>query len=119
MNVPEDLHYTKEHEWVGVEESVGKVGITDYAQGELGDIVFVELPEVGTEVRQMEAFGTIEDVKTVADLYSPVSGEIIEVNSLIEERSDVINKDTYGEGWVMKVRTADGYELAALTGSGE
>ncbi|MFQ6103743.1 MAG: glycine cleavage system protein GcvH [Candidatus Glassbacteria bacterium] len=119
MDVPENLYYTKEHEWVGINASVATVGITDYAQGELGDIVFVELPEVGTDVKQMEAFGTIEAVKTVADLYSPMSGEIIEVNSIIEERPEVMNKDPYGEGWIIKVRVADTDELNELLSAEE
>lgn len=119
MDVPENLYYTKEHEWVGINASVATVGITDYAQGELGDIVFVELPEVGTDVKQMEAFGTIEAVKTVADLYSPMSGEIIEVNGIIEERPEVMNKDPYGEGWIIKVRVADTDELNELLSAEE
>ncbi len=116
MSVPENLRYTKEHEWVGIDDSIATIGITDYAQGELGDIVFVELPDVGTEVRQMESFGTIEAVKTVADLYSPVSGEVVEVNSVIEETPEVMNKDPYGEGWIIKVRFSAEEELTVLLG---
>ena len=116
MSVPENLRYTKEHEWVGIDDSIATIGITDYAQGELGDIVFVELPDVGTEVRQMESFGTIEAVKTVADLYSPVSGEVVEVNSVIEETPEVMNKDPYGEGWIIKVRFSVEEELSVLLG---
>jgi len=114
MNVPENLLYTKEHEWVRVEGSTATIGITDYAQGELGDIVFVELPEVDTDVKQLEAFGTIEAVKTVADLYSPVSGEIREVNSTVEETPEVMNQDPYGEGWIIKVQLSDTSELDGL-----
>jgi glycine cleavage system H protein len=117
MNVPENLYYTKEHEWVRVENGTATIGITDYAQGELGDVVFVELPETGTEVRQMEAFGTIEAVKTVADLYSPVSGEVVEVNIIIEESPEIMNKDPYGDGWVIKVSMSDKGELKDLLGS--
>jgi glycine cleavage system H protein len=119
MNVPENLLYTKEHEWVKVDGSTATIGITDYAQGELGDIVFVELPESGTEVKQLEAFGTIEAVKTVADLYSPVSGEIEEVNSTVEETPEVLNQDPYGEGWIIKVRLSDEAELEELLSPGE
>jgi glycine cleavage system H protein len=119
MNVPGNLLFTKEHEWVKVDDSTATIGITDYAQGELGDIVFVELPETGTEVKQMEAFGTIEAVKTVADLYSPVSGEIEEVNSAIEETPEIINQDPYGKGWIIKVRLSDKAELEELLSPGE
>jgi glycine cleavage system H protein len=119
MNVPEKLYYTKEHEWLGTDDSVATIGITDYAQGELGDIVFIELPDVGTEIKQMEAFGTIEAVKTVADLYSPVSGEVVEVNSVIEEKPEVINQDPYGEGWIIKVRLTNEAEVDGLLGSEE
>ena len=119
MNVPEDLMYTKEHEWVRVDDGTATIGITDYAQGELGDIVFVELPDIGTEVKQMEAFGTIEAVKTVADLYSPVTGEITAVNDQIEDSPEVINKDPYGDGWIVKVKLADDDELNGLLSSGD
>ncbi len=119
MNVPEDLLYTKEHEWLRIEDGVATVGITDYAQGELGDVVFVELPDIGTEVKQMETFGTIEAVKTVADLYSPVSGEITAVNDQIEDSPEVINKDPYGDGWIIKIELADEEELNELLSSGD
>lgn len=114
MNVPDNLLYTKEHEWVGVDKGIATIGITDYAQGELGDIVFVELPPVGKKVKQMESFGTIEAVKTVADIFSPVSGEVTASNPKIETNPEVMNKDPYGEGWVVKVRISNDAELKTL-----
>lgn len=114
MNVPEELKYTKEHEWLKVEEGLATIGITDYAQSELGDIVFVELPQVGDTVSQGEPFGTIEAVKTVADLFSPVSGEVSEVNPKIEEDPAVMNKDPYGEGWMMKIKMSEASQADSL-----
>lgn len=107
MNIPDELLYTKEHEWVRIEGDTAKLGITDYAQGELGDIVYVELPDKGTEVRQMEPFGTIEAVKAVSELFSPVSGTVSDVNGKIEEDAGIINRDPYGDGWMMKVKMSD------------
>lgn len=114
MNVPEELKYTKEHEWLKAEDGVVTIGITDYAQSELGDIVFVELPQVGDTVSQGEPFGTIEAVKTVADLFSPVSGEVSELNPKIEEDPAVMNKDPYGEGWMMKIKMSDASQADSL-----
>ncbi len=115
MQFPENLKYTKEHEWIRVEgNSIGVVGITDYAQSELGDIVYVELPQVGKVVNQMESFGTIEAVKAVSDLFSPVSGEVIEVNEKLKDSPDLINKDPYGEGWIIKIKIKDLNELNNL-----
>lgn len=114
MNVPEELKYTKEHEWLKAEEGLVTIGITDYAQSELGDIVFVELPQVGDAVSQGEPFGTIEAVKTVADLFSPVSGEVSELNPKIEEDPAVMNKDPYGEGWMMKIKMSDASQADSL-----
>jgi len=114
VNVPEELKYTKEHEWLKAEEGVVTIGITDYAQSELGDIVFVELPQVGDAVSQGEPFGTIEAVKTVADLFSPVSGEVSELNPKIEEDPAVMNKDPYGEGWMMKIKMSDASQADSL-----
>ncbi|MBN1350647.1 glycine cleavage system protein GcvH [candidate division KSB1 bacterium] len=114
MAVDKNLLYTEEHEWVRTEDDIATVGITDYAQGELGDIVFVELPEVGTTTAQMEAFGTIEAVKAVSDLYSPLSGEVVEVNTLLEERPEIINEDPYGEGWMIKIKLSNKKELESL-----
>lgn len=104
MNIPDDLHYTKDHEWVRLEGDTVTVGITDFAQGELGDIIFVEFPSVGDAFNQGDPFGTVEAVKTVADLFIPVSGEIIAVNTDLEETPEKVNNDPYGEGWMVKVR---------------
>lgn len=112
--IPEDLKYSKEHEWVRLEGDIATVGITDYAQGELGDIVFVELPQVGTKVECMKPFGTIEAVKAISDLFSPLTGEVVEVNGNLEGDSSIINSDPYGEGWIIKIRYSDSGELKGL-----
>ena len=114
MNVPADLRYTKEHEWIRLGGNVATIGITDYAQGELGDIVFVELPKVGETVAQMQAFGTIEAVKAVSELYAPVSGKVVEINGALEDDPMVINRDPYGGGWIIKVNMTSSGELAQL-----
>ncbi|MCJ7458833.1 MAG: glycine cleavage system protein GcvH [candidate division Zixibacteria bacterium] len=114
MIIKDDLRYTKEHEWVKLEKDMATMGITDYAQGELGDIVFVELPKVGTKVEQMKSFGVIEAVKAVSELFSPVTGEVIEVNSKLESEAGLINKDPYGEGWIIKVTVKDQSEVNKL-----
>ena len=112
--IPDGLSYTKEHEWFRVEGDLGVVGITDYAQGELGDIVFVELPKVGDTVSRGDSFGTVEAVKTVADLYAPVSGEVTRVNEALAENAEQVNTDPYGEGWMIELRASDSGELADL-----
>jgi len=114
MLIPEDLKYTKEHEWVRVEGNIGIVGITDFAQSELGDIVFVDLNKSLTEVTQGQVFGTIEAVKTVSDLFAPISGKIIEFNTNLETNAEVVNKDPYGEGWMIKIEIANPSELDNL-----
>ncbi len=114
MEIPEDLLYTEEHEWIYVEGDTAIVGITDYAQGELGDVVFVELPQVGDHVQQMEPFGSIEAVKTVSDIFAPVSGEVVEVNSNLEDSPQLINQDPYGEGWIIKIKMSDIKETEGL-----
>lgn len=114
MNIPAELRYTKEHEWVQIDGNVATVGITDYAQGELGDIVFVELPDIGAEVTQMEAFGTIEAVKAVSELYSPLSGKVAEINSALDDDPMIINRDPYGEGWMLKLEIGDPSQLEQL-----
>lgn len=114
MNVPKNLKYTQEHEWVRLDGEIATVGITEYAKGELGDIVFVELPTVGAQVKRMESFGTIEAVKAVSDVFAPVSGEIIEVNSILSSAPETINKDPYGEGWIIRISLADTLELSQL-----
>jgi glycine cleavage system H protein len=114
MNFPDNLKYTKDHEWILVEGDTGTVGITDYAQGELGDIVFVELPEKGKVVGQGDSFGTIEAVKAVSDLYAPVSGSVIEANKNLENEAEVVNKDPYGNGWMIKLKFSNKEELSGL-----
>ena len=114
MNFPENITYTEDHEWIRVDGDVGTVGITEYAQEELGDIVFVELPKPGKQIKQGESFGTIEAVKAVSDLYAPVSGEVIEVNPALEKTPEVINSDPYGKGWMLKMRIRDKSEMANL-----
>jgi glycine cleavage system H protein len=111
---PEECLYTKEHEWIYVESEVAVIGISDYAAGELGDIVFIELPEVGSSVAQMDPIGTIEAVKTVADIFSPVSGEVIEVNEDVSSSPEIVNKDPYDEGWFVKIKMNDPGELDVL-----
>ena len=114
MEVKENLKYTKEHEWIEVENDVATVGITDYAQGELGDVIFVELPQIGTKVEQMKPFGVIEAVKAVSDIFSPLSGEVAEVNTRLENEAGIINKDPYGEGWIIKIKMSKPEELNNL-----
>jgi glycine cleavage system H protein len=114
METPKDLKYTEDHEWVRLDGKTAVVGITDYAQGELGDIVFVELPGTGTEVEQGGVFGTIEAVKTVSDLMSPVSGKVIEVNADLNDNPEHINKSPYGDGWMLKIEVSDPSELDKL-----
>ena len=111
MNIPEDLQYTKSHEWVRIEGDTATIGITDHAQDELGDVVFVELPDEGATFDAGESFGTVESVKAVSDLYTPVGGEVVEVNSTLEDAPENINEDPYGEGWIVKLRTTDEADL--------
>ena len=106
MNFPQNLKYTNEHEWIRVEGDIAYVGITDYAQEQLGDIVFVDIPTVG-ELEAGEVFGTIEVVKTISDLFLPVAGEVLEQNEALEENPELVNKDPYGEGWLIKMKPAD------------
>jgi len=113
-NVPAELKYTKEHEWTRLNGNSAVVGITDFAQHELGDIVFVQLPEVGATLVRNEPFGEIEAVKTVASLFAPVSGKVTEVNKTLSDKADQINKDPYGEGWIIKVELSDSAELSTL-----
>ena len=107
MNLPENLNYTKDHEWVKIEDGVATVGITDFAQSELGDIVFVEIETEDEDLEREEVFGTIEAVKTVSDLYMPLSGKIIEVNEELEDHPELVNKDPYEGGWMVKIQMAD------------
>jgi glycine cleavage system H protein len=114
MNVPVNLLYTKDHEWLRVEGNIGYVGITDFAQGELGDVVFIEIETVGETLKKEEVFGTIEAVKTVSDMFMPVGGEVMEVNPGLEEKPDVVNKDPYGKGWMVKIKITDPSEASTL-----
>ena len=111
MSIPDDLQYTKSHEWVRVEDNTATIGITDHAQDELGDVVFVELPAEGTAFDAGDSFGTVESVKAVSDLYTPVGGEVVEVNSSLEGAPEKINDDPYGEGWIVKLRTSGEADL--------
>ena len=104
LNIPEDLKYTKSHEWVKIEGSVATVGITDHAQSELGDIVYVDIPSPGRMLAIDDSFGTVESVKTVSDIYSPVAGEVLEANADLESASELMNQDPYGRGWLVKIR---------------
>jgi glycine cleavage system H protein len=114
MNVPSELKYTKDHEWVRIEGDTDTVGVTDFAQGELGDVVFVEIETEGEALSQGETFGTIEAVKTVSDLFMPVGGEVIEVNEKLEDTPDIVNSDPYGDGWMVKIRIEDASEAGDL-----
>lgn len=114
MNIPSDLRYTESHEWLRVEGGTGTMGITDFAQGELGDIVFVELPKVGTKVEKGKPLGTVEAVKAVSDLNAPASGEVIEINGELEKDPDTVNKDCYGGGWMVKIKLADPSQASSL-----
>ena len=114
MASPGDLKYTKEHEWVRVDGGAGTVGITDYAQDQLGDIVYVDLPDVGTQVTYLEKLGEIESVKAVSELFSPVSGEVVEVNGALTDKPELVNASPYGEGWMLRVRLSDPEELDNL-----
>lgn len=114
MNIPDNLKYTKEHEWIKVDGNSALIGITDYAQGELGDIVFVEIETKGENLKQGEVFGTIEAVKTVSDLFMPVSGEVTEINSSLEDSPELINTDPFGDGWLIKINVNDLSELEVL-----
>ena len=114
MKVLANLKYTKEHEWVKIDGTTATIGITDFAQGELGDIVFIELPEIGLDVKQMGKFGTIEAVKAVSDMYSPVSGKIVQVNPALDSDPMVVNKDPYGDGWMVKIQVSNPTELNNL-----
>lgn len=114
MNIPAELKYTKDHEWVRVEGNIATIGITDFAQSELGDIVYVEIETEGEELAQEEVFGSVEAVKTVSDLFMPISGKIIEFNSALEGNPEAVNTDAYGEGWMIKVEISNESELSSL-----
>ena len=114
MNTPDTLHYTKDHEWISIEDGIATVGITDFAQKELGDIVFVEVDTLDETLDKEETFGTIEAVKTVSDLFMPISGEVIAFNEGLEDEPEIVNKDPYGEGWMIKIKPSEGISLGGL-----
>ena len=114
MNVPRELRYTKEHEWIRVEGGEAVVGVTDYAQGELGDVIFVELPALGSKVAQMKVFGTIDAIKTVNDLFTPVTGEILAVNGALKDDPALVNRSPYKDGWMVRIRLESPAEVNAL-----
>ncbi len=114
MNIPAELKYTKDHEWVKLEGDIATIGITDFAQGELGDIVYVEVETIGETLDAEEVFGTVEAVKTVSDLFLPLTGEILELNEAIEDAPETVNEDPYGEGWMIKVKVSDPSQFDGL-----
>ena len=111
---PDNLKYTKDHEWIEPKGDTGIIGVSHFAQKELGDVVFVELPEVGRRLKQGEEFGTIESVKAVSEVYSPITGEVVEVNTELKDHPELVNQEPYGKGWILKIRIADPKELAGL-----
>lgn len=119
MNIPSDLKYTKDHEWVSIDGEIATIGITDFAQKELGDIVYVEVETLDQSLEKDEVFGTVEAVKTVSDLFLPLSGEIIEFNDALESKPETVNTDSYGNGWMIKVKYSDASEIDALLSSEE
>ncbi len=119
MNIPQSLKYTKEHEWVREDGDTVTVGITDHAQGELGDIIFVEFPEIGQKIQRDEPIGTIEAVKTVADLFAPISGTVTEINETLDDSPESVNQDPYGDGWMVKVSVSEAGELDNLMSAGQ
>jgi glycine cleavage system H protein len=118
MQFPEELHYTKEHEWIQVDKTVATVGITDFAQNELGDVVFVELPSLGTEVTKGQAFAVVESVKAVSDIYAPVSGKVASINEQLATEPELVNQDPYSRGWLVRIEAVDSAELADLMDAG-
>ncbi len=119
MNIPGNLKYTEDHEWIKVDGDIATVGITEYAQQQLGDIVFVEVETVGDDLAKGDTFGTVEAVKTVSDLFMPVSGKVLELNASLESAPELINKDPYGEGWMVRVKIADLSEMGSLLSADE
>ncbi|MDT4952979.1 MAG: glycine cleavage system protein [Acidobacteriota bacterium] len=118
-NVPEDLHYSKDHEWIRVEGDVGTIGITDHAQDSLGDVVYVELPKAGESFEAHESFGSVESVKAVSEIFTPVGGEITEVNESLQDEPEKVNTDPYGEGWMMRIRMKNPGEVDSLLNAAE
>jgi|SRR5215210_2183604 len=118
-NVPEDLHYSKDHEWIKVEGDIGTIGITDHAQQALGDVVYVEVPKVGDSFAAHEAFGSVESVKAVSEIFTPVSGEVTEVNEGLQDEPEKVNNDPYGDGWMARIRMSNPGEVDALLSAAE
>ena len=114
MNIPEELKYTEEHEWVRIENNIAIVGITDFAQGELGDIVYLEIETLDSQIDSNEVFGTVEAVKTVSDLFMPIAGKVIEVNPNLEDKPELVNEDPYGEGWIIKIDISEQSQIDSL-----
>lgn len=119
MNVPEELRYTQEHEWVKLDGNIATVGITNFAQSELGDIVYLEIDTLGAEINSNDVFGTVEAVKTVSDLFMPLNGKVIEVNSSLEDNPEVVNDDPYGDGWIIKIEVSNPSDIDTLMSSEE
>ena len=119
MNIPEELRYTQEHEWVKLNGNVATVGITDFAQSELGDIVYLEIDTLDSEINSNDVFGTVEAVKTVSDLFMPVNGKVVDVNSSLEDNPEAVNDDPYGEGWIIKIEVSNSSDIDALMNSEE
>ena len=114
MNIPSELKFTNDHEWIRVEGGNAFVGITDFAQGELGDIVFLDIPSVGKSLKKGDVYGTVEAVKTVSDMFMPVAGDVLEKNSQLESQPELVNKDPYGNGWMVKIKISNASELSSL-----
>ncbi len=114
MNIPEELKYTEEHEWVRIEDNIAVVGITDFAQGELGDIVYLEIDTLDSQINSNEVFGTVEAVKTVSDLFMPIAGKVVEVNPSLEDKPELVNDDPYGEGWIIKIDISEQSQIDSL-----
>ena len=114
MNIPEELKYTEEHEWVRIENDIAVVGITDFAQGELGDIVYLEIDTLDSQIDSNEVFGTVEAVKTVSDLFMPITGKVIEVNPSLEDKPELVNEDPYGKGWIIKIHITEESQIDSL-----
>ena len=119
MNIPEELRYTEEHEWVKLDGNIATVGITDFAQSELGDIVYLEIDTLDSEINSNDVFGTVEAVKTVSDLFMPVNGKVVDVNSTLEDNPEAVNDDPYGEGWIIKIEVSNPSDIDALMNSEE
>ena len=114
MNIPEELKYTEEHEWIRIDGNTATIGITDFAQGELGDIVYIDIDSIGNELDDNEIFGTVEAVKTVSDLFMPIKGKVLEINSDIESTPEIVNEDPYGKGWIIKIEIHEDQDISNL-----